>query len=177
MCPYFDFPTADDKRITSVGRCEAVWRCPGCWALPWLIKCKKKFSIVWHIEDKTKWPPSLRWHFKRFSLNENVRISIEISLKFVLKVQINNITELVQIMAWRRAGNKPLSELMMVRLPTHLCITRPQWVKSQSNSMKYLYMRGLVQDCSNSIANAVELLQSCAKPSILEWLISRTCKQ
>ena len=24
----------------------------------------------------------------------------------------------------------------------------------------------LVQDCSNSIANALELLQSCAKPSI-----------
>ena len=26
---------------------------------------------------------------------------------------------------------------------------------------------GLVQDCSNSIANALELLQSCTKPSIL----------
>ena len=25
---------------------------------------------------------------------------------------------------------------------------------------------GLVQDCSNSIANALELLQSCTKPSI-----------
>ena len=25
---------------------------------------------------------------------------------------------------------------------------------------------GLVQDCSNSIANAMELLQSCTKPSI-----------
>ena len=30
---------------------------------------------------------------------------------------------------------------------------------------------GLVQDCSNSIANALELLQSCTKPSI--WY----CKQ
>ena len=29
-------------------------------------------------------------------------------------------------------------------------------------------MDGLVQDCSNSIANAFELLQSCTKPSILE---------
>ena len=28
------------------------------------------------------------------------------------------------------------------------------------------YFDGLVQDCSNSIANALELLQSCAKPSI-----------
>ena len=28
------------------------------------------------------------------------------------------------------------------------------------------YIGGLVQDCSNSIANALELLQSCSKPSI-----------
>ena len=28
------------------------------------------------------------------------------------------------------------------------------------------YIAGLVQDCSNSIANALELLQSCTKPSI-----------
>ena len=27
------------------------------------------------------------------------------------------------------------------------------------------YIDGLVQDCSNSIANALELLQSCTKPS------------
>ena len=32
-------------------------------------------------------------------------------------------------MAWRRPGDKPLSEPMMVRLPTHICVTRPQWVK------------------------------------------------
>ena len=28
------------------------------------------------------------------------------------------------------------------------------------------HVDGLVQDCSNSIANALELLQSCPKPSI-----------
>ena len=33
-------------------------------------------------------------------------------------------------MAWRRPGDKPLSETMMVRLPTHICVTRPQWVKA-----------------------------------------------
>ena len=35
---------------------------------------------------------------------------------------------LVQIMAWRRPGDKPLSEPMMIGLPTHICVTRPQWV-------------------------------------------------
>ena len=64
--------------------------------------------------------------FKRIFLNENVRISIKISLKFVPKGPINNNPALVQIMAWRRPGDKPLSESMLVRLPTHICVTRPQ---------------------------------------------------
>ena len=32
-------------------------------------------------------------------------------------------------MAWRRPGDKLLSEPMMVSLLTHICVTRPQWVK------------------------------------------------
>ena len=67
--------------------------------------------------------------FKRIFLNGNVLISIKISLKFVPKGTINNIPALVQIMAWRRPGDKPLSEPRMVSLPTHICVTRPQWVK------------------------------------------------
>ena len=67
--------------------------------------------------------------FKCIFLNENVFISIKISLKFVPKGQINNIPALVKIMAWRRPGDKPLSELMMVSLLTHICVTRSQWVK------------------------------------------------
>ena len=66
--------------------------------------------------------------FKRIFFNENMRISIEISLQFALKGPIDNITSLVHIMAWRQSGKKPLSEPMMVRWLTHICITRPQWV-------------------------------------------------
>ena len=51
---------------------------------------------------------------------ENVWIPIRISLKFVPKRPINNIPPFFQIMAWRRPGDKPLSEPMMVRLPTHV---------------------------------------------------------
>ena len=64
--------------------------------------------------------------FKRIFLNENVRISIKISLKFVPKGPINNISALVQIMAWCRPGGKPLSEPVMVSLLTQICITRLQ---------------------------------------------------
>ena len=52
--------------------------------------------------------------FKCIFLNENVWISLQISLKFDPEVQINNIPALVEIMAWRRPGDKPLSEAMVV---------------------------------------------------------------
>ena len=68
--------------------------------------------------------------FKRIFLNENVGILIKISLKFVPKGTINNTPALVHMMAWRRPGDKPLFEPMVVRLPTHIYVTRPQWVKA-----------------------------------------------
>ena len=43
---------------------------------------------------------------------------------------INDISALVQIMAWRRPGDKPLSEPMVVNLLTHICVTQPQWVNA-----------------------------------------------
>ena len=58
--------------------------------------------------------------FKSIFLNENVWISIKISLKFVLESPIDNIPALVQVMAWHQSGDKPLSEPMMVRSPTHM---------------------------------------------------------
>ena len=68
--------------------------------------------------------------FKCIFFNENVWISIKISLKFVLQGPINDIPALVQIMVWHWPGDKPLSEPMMVRLLMHICIPWPQWVKS-----------------------------------------------
>ena len=65
--------------------------------------------------------------FKGIFLKENLWISIKISLKFVFNSQINNIPALVQVMAWRRRGDKPLSEPIMINLLTYICFTRPQW--------------------------------------------------
>ena len=65
--------------------------------------------------------------FKCIFLNENYRIKIQISLKFVPRSPIDNKPALVQIMAWHQPGNKPLYEPMVVRLPTHvLLLTPPQ---------------------------------------------------
>ena len=51
--------------------------------------------------------------FKCIFVNENVEILIKISLKSVLYGPISNKPELVQIMAWCRAGDEPLSESLM----------------------------------------------------------------
>ena len=66
--------------------------------------------------------------FKRIFLNENVRISIKISLKFIPKCPTNNIPALVQIMVWRRPGDNPL---------THICVTLPQWVKNSEQMLSH----------------------------------------
>ena len=53
--------------------------------------------------------------FRCIFMNQKICIFIKISLKFVPKVPIDNNRALVQIMAWRRPGDKPLSEPMLTR--------------------------------------------------------------
>ena len=79
--------------------------------------------------------------FKRIFLNKNTRISIEIWLKFVPKGPINNIPELVQIMAWHRSGGNPSSEPMMVSLLTYICVTWPQWVNTLRLSIEAMVIQ------------------------------------
>ena len=51
--------------------------------------------------------------FKCIFLYENIWIPTKISLNYVPYGLIDNMAALVQIMAWRRPGDKPLSETMM----------------------------------------------------------------
>ena len=46
--------------------------------------------------------------FKCIFINEKFSISIRISLKLVPRRQVDNRPALVQVMAWRRTGDKPL---------------------------------------------------------------------
>ena len=95
------------------------WSCPGVHGYINHINTLRPRQNGRHFADDI---------FKRFFLNENVWVSIKISLKFVPKGSISNIPALVPIMAWRRPGDKPLSESRMESLLTHMCVTRPQWV-------------------------------------------------
>ena len=82
------------------------------------------------VRPRRKLPPFRRQHFQMHFLESKcIKISINTSLKFVPRSPINKIPAMVGIMAWRRAGDKPLSELMMVSLLTHICVTQPQCVK------------------------------------------------
>ena len=53
--------------------------------------------------------------FKRIFWNENFGNVIQFSLKVVPKAPIDNKSALVQVMAWRRFGAKPLPEPMLTR--------------------------------------------------------------
>ena len=54
-------------------------------------------------------------NFKCIFLNEYDRIPIQISLRFAFRSSIDNKPALVQVMAWRRIGDKPLSEPMLTQ--------------------------------------------------------------
>ena len=85
--------------------------------------------------------------FKCIFLNENVLILIKISLKFIPKDPINNISALVSIIAWPWPGDKPLSEPMMIISLAHICVTWPQSV----NNIVNLNPRKIFQSNSNKI--------------------------
>ena len=86
---------------------------------------------------RDKWPPFFQTTFS----NAFSWMKIKISLKFVPKGPISNNPALVQIMARRRSGDKPLSEPMMVSLLTHICVTRPQWVKKSEVHHSILWLK------------------------------------
>ena len=98
--------------------------------------------------------------FKCIFLNENVWIEMKISFDFVPKGSINTIPALVQIMSWRRPGDKPLSEPVMVSLLTHICVTRPQWIKESGPS------NGFLPAGSNILARRADLW-----PVFYRWLL------
>ena len=94
-------------------------------------------AITWHKDEF--WPintlrPRQNDHhfpddiFKCIFFKEDVWILMRISPNFVSTGAFNIIPALVQRVAWHRPGDKPISESMIVKLLTHIIVTRPQWV-------------------------------------------------
>ena len=78
--------------------------------------CKQSLLCVFNNSS----PPAQNGHlftyyiFRCIFMNEKFYILITISLKFVPKGSIHKNPALIQIMAWRRIGDKPLSEPMLI---------------------------------------------------------------
>ena len=96
--------------------------------------CRKVRTNMYHCtEFNTLRPTQHGCHFpdhifECIFLYENVRISIKGSLKSVPTGLTHNISALVQIMAWRRPGASHYLNQWWPSYPTHICVSRPQWV-------------------------------------------------
>ena len=64
--------------------------------------------------------------FKCIFLNKMYRLWLRFHWSLFPRVQLIIFEHLVQTMAWRRPGDDPLFEAMVVGLLTHICVTRPQ---------------------------------------------------
>ena len=96
---------------------------------PWWVNTLRQWQDGRHFTDDI---------FKCIFLNENVWFPIKISLKFVPKCLFNKIPALVQIMAWHRPGDKPLSEPMLVI--DHWCIYASLGLNElRDRTMNYLW--------------------------------------
>ena len=75
---------------------------------------------------------------------------------------------LVQIMAWRRPGDKPLSETMMISLLTHVCVTRP--VRKRSD----LFQNSTIFKCSKLHCLGKKIILNLIKawPKCFECLVN-----
>ena len=90
--------------------------CP--YILPrWLNTLRSRQYGRYYTDDIFKWIFLIRMYGFRLKFHWNL-----------IRVSTINIIP-AQAMLWRLPGNKPLSELMMIRLLMHICIARPQWVK------------------------------------------------
>ena len=108
-----------------------------------LLPCYKSwyewsmFILKW-IESTTHAPGQNRHHFadifKCIFMNENFCTLIWISLKFVSKGPIEST--LIQIMAWRRTGDKPLPEPILTQFNDAYM---PHWGEMAKHHYIYMY--------------------------------------
>ena len=114
---------------------------------------------------------------KRIFVNENVSLSIKISLKFVPLGQINSIPTLVLIMAWRRPGDKPFSEPMIVSLLTHICVTRPQWVLKVIKLIDTTWDRANIKSRVDKVQVKINIKEHLLCASVCVWNVENRIKQ
>ena len=105
--------------------------------------------------------------FKYIFLNETDRIPIQVSLIYVFRSPVDNKPALVQIMAWCRRGDKPISEPILTQfIDAYIFGTRGRWVNIDKagkppwflDCLKkalhvLVYLRTYLSDCRPIIPN------------------------
>ena len=136
------------------------------------IKISLKFNLI------TIYHKSRLYKCNIFSCDKFICVCVSLTfMSFVPKGPINNIPALFQIMAWHRPGDKPLFEPMMARLPTHICVTRPQWVNGTKTTVY-----ALNQPCTSHLSTVyfckvVCFGTECMKASLYKTPIKLTCAE
>ena len=118
----------------------------------------------WVREKWLKWPNDI---FKCIFLNENIRISIKISLKFVPNAPIDNMPSLVQIMAWRQSGDKSLSETMMVSLHIYASLDINELKPQQHGINRHNFDQQLMKHLWGSICGRTNRRTSSTKENTI----------
>ena len=96
-----------------------TWGKPFTWLYEWSMLYSQTHYTLNHV--LTNFPLDKMTaifaddNFKCIFVNENDRIPIRMSLKFVPTSPVDNKPALVQVMAWCRIGDKPLPELMLTQ--------------------------------------------------------------
>ena len=70
-------------------------------------------------------------------------------------------------------GDKPLSEPMIVRLPTHICVTRPQWVNNCVLFCRLVWF--CICSYFTTLANSMDMLirnTTVTNDHVLQWINS-----
>ena len=76
--------------------------------------------------------------FKCIFMNKRLCTLIWISLKFVPKIRSDNKCTLVQVLAWRIIGDKPLSELMLTQFTeAHAALESDEFKQSGSTGLLF----------------------------------------
>ena len=119
--------------------------------------------------------------FKFSFSKENYFILIKTSLKFISNGLTDTKSLPVPMLSQFPDASPGLNELIHpAQIPVYpilSCDSRFRLIINHVGYTRASHFDGFVQDCSNSIANALELLQSCTKPLIwcIQYDISSWC--
>ena len=97
--------------------------------------------MISHIEAQTKWPTFRRRRFKGiFSWMKIYEFRIISHWSFFLQVKLITFHHWFRQWLGADQATKPLFEPVVVSLLTHLCVTRPQWVKEHVTCGDMFYL-------------------------------------